>query len=534
MGNTPFKFAIMLNRMQLYPWQIKVYEEIMQTGLATCELLIVKEEENIPRRSFIQKLTQPYLLFEQFKKRKLNTGLYRPTGYKPIENIDTIKVSAIKQGKASESFNEKDVELIRSKNLDFIVRFGFGILKGDILSSAKWGIWSYHHADEQEFRGGPPGFWEIFKGAKLQGVILQQLTEKLDAGKIILKRHYAVSYSSYTDHVTKLFQESTDMPAQALRMIHAGVIDPGSWNPVKTTAPIYRYPKNLQFLFFILIIIRNKIRLKWWVWFKLENWIIGYKTTTDKNYKYVSPNKEGEYLADPFCFYEGEQPLILAEHYSYHTEKGHIVLIEPGMNQITSVIEKNTHLSYPFVYEENGNIYIIPEESETGKLNLYKWDREKKSAICLQTLMDIPAVDASLLKHGNKYYLFTGIKGQAPNEKLFIFCADQLEGPYSPHVSNPVKVSPMGARMGGGFMVDGEKIIRPSQYSVQHYGEKIVFQRIVKLSPTEYEEEWTEELKPMKDAPFNCGLHTYDKKGTFEVIDLKTRRSGFTAFKARL
>lgn len=534
MISPPFKFAIMLNRIQPYPWQIKVYEEIMRTGLATCELLIIKEEEEPKPRSFIQKLTDPTLLFEQFKKRKLNSTLYKPISYKPFTSIESIHIRPIKQGKANESFGQKDVDHIQSKNFDFILRFGFGILKGDILTSAKWGIWSFHHADEQEYRGGPAGFWEIYKGSKIQGVILQQLTERLDAGKIILKRNYSVSSSSYTDNVTKLFNESTDMPAQALQMLHAGTIHPEKWTKVQTTAPVYHYPKNLQFIYFLFIVIKNKIKLKWMVWFKLENWIVGYRNKGETKYKYVSPNKEGEYFADPFCFFQNGKPLILAEHYSYRTEKGSIVLIEPGMNQVTPMIKKETHLSYPFIFEENNVIYIIPEESETGKLNLYKWDAANRQIIFMQTLIDIPAIDASILKHEGKYYLFTGIKDRAPNEKLFIFYADQLEGPYKPHIGNPVKVSPQGARMGGGFIIENDKILRPSQYSVQHYGEKLVFQRILKLSPTEYMEESDHELKPMKDAPFNCGLHTYDKKDAFEVIDLKTRRSGFTAFKARL
>ncbi len=258
MISSPFKFAIMLNRMELYPWQIKAYEEIMQTGLATCELIILKEEESSAPRSFIQKITDKNLLFEQFKKRKLNSGLYKPTEYKPLESIAKINVKPIKSGKANESFPENDIELIRSKNLDFILRFGFGILKGEVLRVAKHGVWSFHHADEQEYRGGPPGFWEIYYGSKTQGVILQQLTEKLDAGKIILKRNYSVSSSSYTHNVTKLFLESTDMPAQALKMLHAETLKAQDWTAVKTKAHVYHYPKNLQFIFFLFILINSK------------------------------------------------------------------------------------------------------------------------------------------------------------------------------------------------------------------------------------------------------------------------------------
>lgn len=47
----------------------------------------------------------------------------------------------------SDSFQQTDVESIESYQLDFLLRFGFRILKGPILNAAKRGVWSYHHGD---------------------------------------------------------------------------------------------------------------------------------------------------------------------------------------------------------------------------------------------------------------------------------------------------------------------------------------------------------------------------------------------------
>lgn len=534
MSHPQLKFGILLNRMQLYPWQIKAYEEIIKTGLASCELLIIKEEEPTTNTSFINKITNPHLLFEQYKKRKLNTGLYQPTEFEAIHSIEQLKVRPITKGKSAEWIAEDDLAKIKNKDLDIIIRFGFGILKGDILNAAKWGIWSFHHGNEQEFRGGPAGFWEIFKGFKTQGAIMQQLTEKLDAGKIILKREYSVIAHSYPENVTKLHMESADMPAQAIKMLVNGLIDIPQLTEVKTKAKIYRYPTNFQFIVFLVKLFKNKLRLKYNTWFKQENWVVGYKNEDEEKYTYVAPPKDGEYYADTFTFKDGNRNYIVAEHYSYRTKKGSIVLIEPGNNQIKTLIEKDTHLAYPFVFEEDGNIYILPEEANTGQLNLYKWDGIKKEVSLVNSILDVPAVDASILKHQGKYYLFTGIKGKLPNEKLFIYYADQLGGPYLPHASNPVKVGPAGSRMAGGFIIENGNILRPSQYSVNHYGEKVIFHKIITLNETEYKEEFHSELKPAIDAPFKCGLHTYHKKANFEVIDLKRMRSSFVALKAQL
>jgi hypothetical protein len=534
MSAAPFRFGIMLNGIHLYPWQIKVYEEILQTGLATCELLIVKAPEPSVAQNKFKKLSHPHLLFEQYKKRTLNPVLYNPIEYAGLLNIEQLLVKPVKKGKNTELITEPDLIKIKDKNLDFILRLGFGILQGGILEAATWGVWSFHHGDEQEYRGGPPGFWEIFNRSKKQGVILQRLGEKLDAGKLILKRHYAVTRHSYSENVGKLLLQSTDMPAQALRMMANGTLQPGDFTEIKTQAPIYRYPKNLPFLFFLLKLFIHKIRFKWQLLFQQENWIIGYKHPGEKKRRYIAPLQEGEYFADPFTFNDHNKNYILAEHFSYKTLKGNIVLIEPGMNRVHTLIEKTTHLSYPYIFEEDGQLFVMPEEANSGQLNMYKWNSENKTLDFEKTLLDLPAVDASMLKYENLYYLFMGIKGNLPNEKLFIYYAPQLEGPYTPHAANPVKVNPEGARMAGGFIFENGEILRPSQSSVESYGEKIIFQKITRLTTTEYEEEFYSEMKPEPDDPYRCGLHNFHATPSLEVVDLKTRKSGYTAFKSQL
>ena len=67
---------------------------------------------------------------------------------------------------------------------DVLVRFGFGIVKGPMLDLPTHGVWGFHHGDEEKFRGGPPGFWEIMHDDPVTGAVLQRLTEKLDAGRI--------------------------------------------------------------------------------------------------------------------------------------------------------------------------------------------------------------------------------------------------------------------------------------------------------------------------------------------------------------
>src|SRR5262249_24509512 len=90
-------------------------------------------------------------------------------------------------------FSPEDVASIRAHDLDVVLRFGFNIIKGDILSTARFGVWSYHHDDNDQYRGGPAQFWEIYEGNRVSGVILQVLTEKLDGGRVIYRSYGATA-----------------------------------------------------------------------------------------------------------------------------------------------------------------------------------------------------------------------------------------------------------------------------------------------------------------------------------------------------
>lgn len=82
---------------------------------------------------------------------------------------------------------EPDIAALRGYDLDVLLRFGFRILKGAVLGVPRHGVWSYHHGDPARFRGGPSCFREIVRGERSVGVVLQRLTETLDAGEILYR-----------------------------------------------------------------------------------------------------------------------------------------------------------------------------------------------------------------------------------------------------------------------------------------------------------------------------------------------------------
>lgn len=75
------------------------------------------------------------------------------------------------------------VDRIR-ESCDVVVRYGFGLLRGEVLDATEFGVLSFHPADIRKYRGlGPPR--AFLDGRDVMGVTLQRLNEEIDGGEIV-------------------------------------------------------------------------------------------------------------------------------------------------------------------------------------------------------------------------------------------------------------------------------------------------------------------------------------------------------------
>lgn len=157
-------------------------------------------------------------------------------------------------------------------------------------------------------------------------------------------------------------------------------------------------------------------------------------------------------------------------------------------------LDEDWHLSYPYVFNYLGHIYMMPEGSQKGELRLYRavnfpvqWKLER-------VLMKKPIVDAVMFKYNDKYWLFGSDHktrfGAIKNGNLEIWYSKSPLGPWLPHKKNPiynVKKS-FGARNGGRpFMYNGF-LYRVGQDCGETYGRRIRTFKVEILTETEYRE----------------------------------------------
>lgn len=97
------------------------------------------------------------------------------------------------------------------------------------------------------------------------------------------------------------------------------------------------------------------------------------------------------YVADPFPFHHRGRDYIFLELYPYATNKGCIAVAEVGQHGVVGepriVLEEPHHLSYPFVFERDGRIWMLPEGGASGNVDLYeavefpwRWERVARLA----------------------------------------------------------------------------------------------------------------------------------------------------------
>ena len=533
--NKTIRFGVMLDGDAVEQWQFDTVKLLIDNGIEL-SLIIKNGDQSQPYKSFFDKVCHyPYrrILFRiwhryWFKpeaKRHINwSNGISPLHCTPVE----MTVMPIYKG-ISTYFSDEDIEKISSYNLDFILRFGFDIIRGEVLKSAKYGVWSYHHDDERIVRGGPPGFWEFMRKTPANGVILQQLTDELDKGLIIRRLQFDTVLHSYKAHLNRLLLESEVLPLQACKdVIVNGKLEP---ELSQSKASIMHPPKNFQMLKYFWLCLWRKVAYHWNYLFRQEDWNVGYYTTpTDIHW--LKPPKS-DYFADPFIISNDNDTYLFFEWFSNKNGKADLAVAKKSENfEIYHKISRfPEHRSYPYVFDYQGQIYCIPESNQTNKVALYRFDNDQLTFDC--DLLQGRFVDTTLFIHDGKFYLFTTPQ-KHPHTHLFVFVADDLRGPYRPHYNNPVKVDCSNSRMAGTIQnIDG-KLVRPAQNSTLHYGSSITLNKIVQLSEYQYIEEITKEIKPFENTPYNKGIHTINSDGEITVFDAKRFTFTWQGFKQQI
>jgi hypothetical protein len=482
-----------------------------------------------------------WLDYRSFRNRTEQPNAVEMVGFTPILSTPRVLQCAQRE----KSFDTSDLAAIRDAGIDVLLDFT-GNMKGGVLHNyARYGVWSL---------------------ATVRSVVPSLLRDMCD-GQCELESRLRVAEGNAIDSVVHLvfptdfislfrnynrycWGQAEAMTRTLVSLQHYGWTYISKQREESDSSASCALPTNrvmarsvLQSLACLAHTAVEKACLR-------EDWFIAYR-----QHRPVSvPEEEatqfavvkapgGRFYADPFIVERDGKTFIFFEDYSFKNRKAVISAIEidgdgkPGSSP-QPVLEMSYHISYPCIFEWDGQVYMLPETKGNRTIELYRatdfpWHWRLERVL----FSGVSAVDSTILRYNEKFWLFTCGLSQFEelfngDNELFVFFSDNLHGPWMPHPKNPIVSDVRRCRPAGHLFVVGGQLIRPSQNCSGRYGRGVCFNRVDVLSETDYAET---PIATISNGwfPGNVGTHTFNQSSRYQVVDGRTLISRFMTRSSR-
>jgi hypothetical protein len=548
----PLRVGILLDSYLLQNCFAAIIDDIQACNFARIELLILNADTAAPaappqRRGLARKVLDRLLnaglrqsfawdLYQKWDRKFFGTEddpLAQFDCSAKLAGIPCLRVQPITKGFVHR-IPPDAIAAIRERKLDVILRFGFNILKGEILEAARCGIWSYHHGDNDFYRGGPAHFWEIYEKNPLSGVILQVLTPELDAGQVLCKAVFATEagisltrnrYSPYWGTTHFVIQKLFELHAFGWDYVRGRMVPPA---PFRGKRKLYRRPTNFEMLRWLAVEIPRKMAARMFRRPSLQHWRIALRSGGDlladrnmEGFRWVE-GPSGHFYADPWLVKFGGTTWLFFEDFIYTKNCGVIacaeVLPDGRIGDPRTVLQKNYHLSYPCVFEYGGEHYMVPETKANHTVELYRATRFPYEWELVRVLFRGKAVDTTVwVEAGRCWFLVTTLGERGVGATLLLFSSDSPAGEWTYHPANPISTDVRTARCGGSLLRRNGKLYRTSQDCSVRYGSSFSVHEIVAFNEREYRETTVLTVDPSWFG--GTGSHTYVRSDGMEAID---------------
>ena len=228
---------------------------------------------------------------------------------------------------------------------------------------------------------------------------------------------------------------------------------------------------------------------------------------------------QAKFVADPFLIFAGGIWHMLFEAMNLRSSHGVVSLATSPDAQTWTyqqvVLQEPFHLSYPYVFEQGGEYYMVPESCRIGAVRLYHADPFPYRWRLVDTLINLPLADSSVVHFQGRWWLL----GTQENRRLHIFYADQLSGPWSEHPKSPLIHNKANrVRSAGRIICWKGGLLRYTQDCETVYGACVWPNLVTALSLTDYAEEPLEKqvVGPGKEVWNSGGMHHVDPHLTVE------------------
>lgn len=267
-------------------------------------------------------------------------------------------------------------------------------------------------------------------------------------------------------------------------------------------------------------------------------WEVGITKTPLENIMNGAPVKvewikhkyKDRWFADPFILKVTEHSIILlVEEYYDGIRRGRISRLSVNketmeLEDICTVLQLDSHLSFPFIIRREGKIFIMPENSVTGKLKVYEYDDENRACKYVNDVCEEPLTDAVLTTLVGEEKIFST---HTPIQNGNIL-KEYVRNGESFQFKKEYKLESNIARNAGDWFVYKDAIYRPAQDCNESYGGAIIIQKVETDDAGNLMFKNIRRIEKLSER-YNKGCHTFnylDGIGVVDVIGYRNRVKG--------
>ncbi len=233
------------------------------------------------------------------------------------------------------------------------------------------------------------------------------------------------------------------------------------------------------------------------------------------------------FYADPFVYTYDNRHIVFLEDFDYKKNIACISCVEIFQDKsykiLGKVIDEPFHLSFPYLFEYQNTLFMIPESSASMSIRVYKclefplkWQFEK------EIMKDIKAADTIVFEKDSKWWLLTNHTTKNNDDQASLLYIYQSDSPLSqnwiPHKKNPVIFDSNTGRNAGIIIKDNQIIRARQKQKFNLYGAEFSLAKIEDLTLNSYKENELLEIKP-NFLPNIKATHHLNSKNGITVVD---------------
>ena len=521
--------SVILNSdLLVYEWQYKCLQELKDKEVI---FLIANEDknlsENIKKRNYLKYFFYYCINLFAIKKKKIKIKFHQ------FKNCKVKNIFFYTRKNFWQELTQKSITDIISFSPDFIYKCGMDLLHIN-KDLEKISIISHHHGDPSNYRGRPAGFYEILKGESVIGQMVQVISNKLDAGRILSYGESKIYRWSYKKTLDDSYKLSPIIFQKALINLEKNIFidkDPIGRN--------YKLPSNYLSIFFIWKGILSFIYRILYGLFYEKSWQVAYLKnfsikkinepsdlfnlidSFSNNFKTFKITKGYDFYADPFILNQN----IIFEGLNSYSRKGNLLLADIESNKIIENFNiKSKHLSYPYTNQFVNKTYIYPDSGSLKKAIFMNFENQTLLKISMMENFRSGLIDPSVIEHNGLFYLFANYPNENCVLRLWV-ASNPSFNDANEHKCSPVCITPIGGRSGGRIFKFKNKIYRFGQNYGGDYGNGLILFEI-NLNENYYSEV---KISSFKFNDLYKGPHTIDFSSNLLTWDFYTEKFNFFA-----